>query len=376
VNRQDSSLPLPRGTSGLSLLILGALSALVGGLIGLAMFAVMVWLCRHSWVVDSAESHGISEQHSSRLGGVAIFLGYLAFIFGAGQALGVYDERGWWVSSKLNLTTSSFAVPVILIALVGLWDDFAHHLKPALRLLLVGLLSCAALYANPDFMPASAYSWLPEALNQPLILLVAGSLLVTGFVNAGNMADGANGLLGGVIIIFLLVANWYQGDFHLQALVMALVVFLLFNLATGRIFLGDFGSYGLSSLVAFLALDLYARGDFTLWFLGAMLAYPCVEMMRVVTSRLARHESPFSAGNDHMHNYAYECLVQRGMQNITANSLTGIGIALISAGMPAFLVTSGAVPTPSTDFWFAYFIAYLVVHVFVAQWLQRCVEEK
>jgi UDP-GlcNAc:undecaprenyl-phosphate GlcNAc-1-phosphate transferase len=173
-----------------------------------------------------------------------------------------------------------------------------------------------------------------------------------------------------------LVANWYQGDFHLQALIMALVIFLLFNLATGRIFLGDFGSYGLSSLVAFLALDLYARGDFTLWFLGAMLAYPCVEMMRVVTSRLARHESPFSAGNDHMHNYAYECLVQRGMQNITANSLTGIGIALISAGMPAFLVTSGAVPTPSTDFWFAYFIAYLVVHVFVAQWLQRCVEEK
>ena len=45
----------------------------------LTMDALMLWVCQRPWVVDDAESHGISELQSSRPGAVAVFLGAINF---------------------------------------------------------------------------------------------------------------------------------------------------------------------------------------------------------------------------------------------------------------------------------------------------------
>ena len=67
--------PISWGHLGLVAIISGVL----GGAVALAMVALMVWLSQRTWVVDDAASHGISEAQSSRLGGVAVFLGAIAF---------------------------------------------------------------------------------------------------------------------------------------------------------------------------------------------------------------------------------------------------------------------------------------------------------
>ena len=72
--------------------------------------------------------------------------------------------------------------------------------------------------------------------------------------------------------------------------------------------MGDFGAYGLSAMLAFGSLKLYASGSVSLWFLGSLLAYPCIEMVRVIVVRVARGVSPFQSSNDHLHNYLYELL--------------------------------------------------------------------
>jgi hypothetical protein len=48
---------------------------LLGGAVALTMVALMLGVCQRSWVVDDAESHGISELQSSLPGGVAVFFG-------------------------------------------------------------------------------------------------------------------------------------------------------------------------------------------------------------------------------------------------------------------------------------------------------------
>ena len=63
---------------------------------------------------------------------------------------------------------------------------------------------------------------------------------------------------------------------------MSLLIFLVFNVVTGKIFLGDFGAYGLSAMIAFGSLELYSVGTVSSWFLGSLLAYPCIEMVRVI----------------------------------------------------------------------------------------------
>jgi hypothetical protein len=58
---------------------LAIVSGLFGGVVGLLMVGVMWWTSSNPWVRDDPDSHGISEQDSSRLGGFIIAVGYIVF---------------------------------------------------------------------------------------------------------------------------------------------------------------------------------------------------------------------------------------------------------------------------------------------------------
>ena len=60
---------------------LAIVSGLFGGVVGLLMVGVMWWISSNPWVRDDPDSHGISEQDSSRLGGFIIAVGYIVFTF-------------------------------------------------------------------------------------------------------------------------------------------------------------------------------------------------------------------------------------------------------------------------------------------------------
>ena len=357
------------------LLLIAGVAGVLGGAVALVMVALMAWLCHRSWVLDDAASHGISEVQSSRLGGVAVFLGAIAFFVVTDWVAGSTSTLPDTVSSSGDKLPNYMSY-VFLIALVGLWDDFVTRFRPVLRLALVWVISVAAFLSDAVQMKPEAYDWLPLGLNNDFALVLAGTLVVTGFVNAGNMADGANGLLGIVGASFLSVLMCFESAGFISVILMALLVFLTFNIATGRIFLGDFGAYGLSALIAFGSLELYARGSVSLWFFGNLLAYPCIEMIRVIVVRLARGASPLQAGNDHLHNFLYGLLRKRGVDHIAANSVTGCFLGGLSALLPASLVLVGVLDTGSTVVWGCYFAIYLVIHLSLAAQLERALNEK
>ena len=364
-----------QGISWFRLALIFSFAGLLGGAVALAMVLMMVWLCQRSWVVDDAASHGISEVQSSRLGGVAVLLGAIAFFVVSDWAAGSARESlSTVISSGDNLP--GYTIYVFLIALVGLWDDFAIRFQPIFRLALVLAISLFAFLGDAVPMNMSAYDWLPLDLNNAFALVMAGTLVVTGFVNAGNMADGANGLLGIVGVSFLSVLFSYGNASFASVFIMALLIFLVFNVATGKIFLGDFGAYGLSAMIACGSLELYSVGTVSSWFLGSLLAYPCIEMARVIIVRSMQGYSPFEASNDHLHNYFYEFLRKRGWNRIVANSTTGCLLGAASALLPASLVLFGVLDPSSTATWGCYFVIYLVLHLFLALQLRRVVNEE
>ena len=363
------------GISWVRLALIAGVAGLLGGAVALAMLVLMVWLCQREWVVDDAASHGISEVRSSRLGGVAVFLGAIAF-------LGVSE----WAAGSTKGALSSLVTPgdklpgymsyVFLIALVGLLDDFVVRFQPISRLALVLAISLFAFLSDAVPMTASVYSWLPLGLNNGFVLVIAGTLVVTGFVNAGNMADGANGLLSIVAVSFLSVLLFNDSSSFASMFIMALLIFLTFNVATGRIFLGDFGAYGLSAMLAFGSLKLYASGSVSLWFLGSLLAYPCIEMVRVIVVRVARGVSPFQSSNDHLHNYLYELLRKWGWNRTVANSTTGCFWGAVSALLPASLVLLGVFDLDDTVIWGCYFAIYAMLHLCFVEHAKRALSEK
>ena len=95
-------------------------------------------------------------------------------------------------------------------------------------------------------------------MNDSQIFIYAFTIImVCGFINAGNIADGANGLLTSIYFGFFLVAYSIDSSIFNFSVLTSLLAFIVFNVSTGRIFLGDFGAYFLSALVAYKCLEFY-----------------------------------------------------------------------------------------------------------------------
>lgn len=132
-------------------------------------------------------------------------------------------------------------------------------------------------------------------------------LCMVGLLNAVNMADGKNGLVIGLALMWTGMLSLYAPP-YLQGILLvaaaALAVALYFNLR-GRFFLGDGGSYGLSALFGALAIYTYnlpdsmlTAGPIAVWFL-----VPVLDCLRLITVRILKGRSPFSGDRDHLHHH-------------------------------------------------------------------------
>ncbi|TFH68636.1 hypothetical protein E3W66_01355 [Gammaproteobacteria bacterium LSUCC0057] len=311
---------------GLLALLLYGLGGLYGMVVCLASYFGLAALAR-----DSAKKHGISESDASRMGGSVVLLYLLGSLFlSTGSA-----------SSNLELVQSlAVVVPMVAIYLVGLSDDIGIELSPSRRLLLLLLILSASLWVLGETL------WdrlgLVQQLLYSVLLLVASGF----FINAVNTADGANGLVSGTVLIFLLVAleKAALNSTLLMVVTSCLVgvgLFFILNICLGRFFLGDGGSYLLGMLVVLVLWQQIAAFSLqSLLLLVAVLTYPLYDLLFSAARRLLAGRSPMAADNGHLHNLVYR-RVSKTIPANSANSVTGVGIALVFAG-PVYLFRDGS----------------------------------
>ncbi len=335
-------------------LLLGAL--LIAGLPGLATVLLLAAIRRFSLAPDSHAKHGISHQQASRLGGLGIVL----------CAVGVYfAARG--IPQVANATNpNNLFSPLafaLMVGLVGLVEDLHGALSPQLRLGLMAAILATALLVHPGLVPSGAgipgldfllqYHWLAFAL-----ALVAA----LGAINAMNIADGANGLMPVVFACTLLAYVAISGRIEYYALFLALLVFVLYNLVSGKLFLGDAGSYGLGAAVVIGALELLGQGLVSPFFLLCLLAYPAIEIFYSSARRMRAGQHPMQPDNFHLHNLLYAKIKQSGCGSILANGGTGLCISLPTAGASVALLF---VLSPTSQWWLALFLAYVATYLII-----------
>ena len=105
------------------------------------------------------------------------------------------------------------------------------------------------------------------------------------------------------------------GSFTYAIFMATCVLFTLFNVISGRLFLGDSGAYNYS-LVALNGLFLHSAGVFSAAFLAVLFAYPCIDILsqshegelqeglsfcRTMTTYITEYTSIFKAGLDQKH---------------------------------------------------------------------------
>lgn len=214
--------------SGASLLVAVAASLAVGVLLQ----PLVVRLMTAAAVIDTPCERSSHTLATPRGGGIAV-----VSAVAAGLALADAPAR-------------VFAIPLLLFAAIGLWEDLRGASVPT-RLglqLAAGVFAAALLVRAADPAPTTAAA--------AAVVVVLVTLWLTAYTNAFNFMDGVNGIsaahaaLAGTAYAFLglrydLTALTAAGG----VVAAAALSFLPFNAGRAVIFLGDVGSYGLGGVL-------------------------------------------------------------------------------------------------------------------------------
>ena len=144
------------------------------------------------------------------------------------------------------------------------------------------------------------------ALNAGLLIVPIMILVVMFTANAVNIADGMDGLAGGMLITTfsaLALLSWINGFGEIAILnattVGALVTYTYFNIKPARFMMGDVGSLALGALLAVNTLAIGELGS--LFFLGFMFYIEAFSVVIQVASRYLLGRKIFRMAPLHHH---------------------------------------------------------------------------
>ncbi len=281
-------------------------------------FAVLRLAHRYK-IYPQIRSRDVHTKPTPRLGGIAMFAGFLITIVIAGFI-------GWFKSVYAEpLQIMAILAAAFLITLIGFLDDL-YDLDWSLKL-------------AGQFVVAGILAWQGvQIVSLPIAGLTIGSFgisfIATVFLtvlvmNAVNFIDGLDGLVAGVVFIGTSVFFAYSyvlaqqtsptNYFNLASLLSAIVIgmclgFLPYNWHRAKIFMGDSGAMLLGLLMATTALTVtgqidaqtVSRGELVPAFIPlilplAILILPLLDFSLAVVRRLRAGKSPFAADREHLH---------------------------------------------------------------------------
>ena len=205
----------------------------------------------------------------------------------------------------------------------------------------------------PNSIGLPGVDWL---LSIPFIAFVVCLFFSVGFVNAVNTVDGANGLVIGIFVINCYIFTAEMDGIALPAGLYGASLFLIFNVVSGRLFLGDAGAYGIGSAMLLTGLTAFGEGVVSLPFLAVLFFYPCFDFIVSLFRRRLNGQSMTAPDNDHLHNRVHGYFKSVFKSKNMANSATGLSIAAGSSGIALAGYVGELIPI-SSNLWFFVFLA-------------------
>lgn len=225
---------------------------------------------------------------------------------GFAMAIGAFASILFWHHDN-QFVAAYCAAGGILVAF-GLLDDF-FEVKPWIKF--VGQIAASIIviyFGGVEIRSLGVL--LPDGYLLPSWLAVPLTLVaIVGVTNAINLADGLDGLAGGICLLIFccigylsyLEGNTVTGLISL-ALSGAIFGFLRFNTHPATVFMGDAGSQllGFSAITMSLVMT---QGQTALSPLLPLIliGFPVLDTLTVMFNRIANGVSPFAADKNHFH---------------------------------------------------------------------------
>lgn len=341
-----------------ALFLMMLIATLLFGLSGLIGMLVMQWVTRQQYAKEDIAKHGISEIAASRLGGVVVIGLAMAFIL-------AHFISGYTFSDVGPMGIQIWGWSAFLLCFVlGLVEDFYNDLlSPQVRLILLASIFALVFLLWPDIIPSDlGYSFIDKPMSNPALGWFLSVIFCVGFINAVNMADGANGLVPGIVFLSSLIFHSVIDTFIWEVLSIVTGVFLLFNVTSGRLFLGDAGAYGLGSILVLGGFYAVDANWVSIEFAAVMMSYPCIELVGSILRRAKSKRSIFRPDNFHLHNIIHTRIKRNLKSKVLANSAAGLLIACASSGV-AFMGHYMNWLSPLDSTWGWVFIAQVGIYI-------------
>ena len=243
-------------------------------------------------LLDQPNERKIHLRKIPRIGGIAMIVGAMLPII-------------LWVPFDQEVVAVFIGITVLLF--FGVWDDRGDL---DYRLKFLGQFLAAAVVVLYGGIAVKVLPFLGLSPIAPVVSIPLTIFVLVGVTNAINLADGLDGLAGGMVLLSLcgiaLLAYLAGGS---EVLIVAVAVlgavlgFLRFNAYPARIFMGDSGSQFLGFTVAVLAIILTQQTNPALnpALPLLLLGVPIFDTLFVMSKRIYYGQSPFSADNNHIH---------------------------------------------------------------------------
>ncbi len=282
-------------------IVLASLTAFVGAN---WIHPYILRIARNKNIVDNPDARKLQRIPIPVMGGVSVVFGILigSMCF---NLFGDFDDM------------FPILVAMMIMMLIGLIDDIIE-LSPKIRFIAEILVVLALIYTTNthinDFRGLWGCHIIPNTISVPLTIFAS-----VGIINAINLIDGVDGYSSGYCIVACIlfgVMFHFLGDIKMVALatmtIGALIPFFFHNVfgKYSKMFIGDAGTLAMGIIMsAFVAHILSAEAnchfiDTSLGLIPFTLAVMCIpvfDTLRVMSTRIARHHSPFHPDKTHLH---------------------------------------------------------------------------
>lgn len=234
----------------------------------------------------------IHTKDTPRLGGLAIFLGFLL---------------GYMIFGTHSSIMNAVLIGSFIIILTGVIDDISE-LGPFLKF--VGQLAAALIIVFYGGLLIEDITAFGLYINFSFLSYPLTIFFIIGCINCINLIDGLDGLSGGISSIYFLTTGiiaTMQGktglDFVIAFVMLgATLGFLVYNFNPATIFAGDTGAMFMGFMISVIALLGFKNVTMTSLIIPLLiLAIPILDTIFAIIRRILKGENPAKGDKLHIH---------------------------------------------------------------------------
>ena len=269
-------------------------------IVALAITPLIILLAKKTGAMDAPNARKVHKKPIPRIGGLAIYAGFMASI--------IFVVIKYGLDAEMIRETVGLVLSGSLIVALGLVDDYKN--LPA-KVKLLGQIGAAAVLVlffdvRIDFVtdPFGDYIYLDS------LAIPATMFWLVGLTNTVNLIDGLDGLAAGVAAIasFTILLIALEQGFILvavmtAALAGAAVGFLKYNFNPAEIFMGDTGSMFLGFMLAGISVTGAVKSVATIALIVPIFALglPILDTTFAIVRRVRGGVPIFKPDKGHLH---------------------------------------------------------------------------